>query len=87
MPAKLTYKEFIKSFTPFYIDREFDKQVIMEINNEVSAYQGLLKNLITKEGIEEFILKYEDSLKIILSLIDLSGEKFKRIITSLRIKI
>ena len=86
MPEKPPFHKFLQSFTPFYINNEFDEQVLEAINDEVIKYKDLLHSLSTAEGIEEFIKTHKNSLQIILSLVDLSLERFKRIITTIRIK-
>jgi len=83
---KLDYTHFLSKFTPFYIDEEFDKQVILEINSEVEKYKNLINSLGSFEGVDIFIKEHTNALKILLSLTDLSSEKFKRIVTTVRME-
>jgi hypothetical protein len=85
-PIKLPYENFIKTFTPFYIDNEFDKQVLAIIDENVNKFRSLLKNLSTYHGILEFIEANDDAIDFLLTITEISGEKFKRIITALRLE-
>ncbi|MNX44999.1 DpnII restriction endonuclease [compost metagenome] len=85
MYEKPTFEKYLQSFTPFYVNHDFDRQVLDTVNQEVEKYRHLIHQLDSYAGIEKFISEHPDSLRIILSLIDLSGERFKRIVTTIRI--
>jgi hypothetical protein len=86
MYNKPSFEKYLQTFTPFYVNREFDEQVLRTINAEVEKYKHIIHTLDTFDGLEKFIKDHPDSLRIILSLIDLSNEKFKRIVTTIRMK-
>ncbi len=85
MIEKQSFDKYLSTFTPFYINNEFDVEILKSIDSEVEKYKTLLHVLKDFEGIERFIIDHSEGLKIILSLIDLSVERFKRIVSTIRI--
>src|SRR5947199_51816 len=83
---KLPYEDFIKSFTPFYINDEVDQQVLSLISEKVKKYIKIVPELVNHESIIKFIKDDSLSLEILLSITDISSEKFKRIISTLRLE-
>lgn len=86
MIKKPSFEKYLSTFTPFYINNEFDLEILKSIDLEVEKYKSLLHVLKDFEGIESFITDHPEGLKIVLSLIDLSVERFKRIVSTIRIK-
>ncbi|MCL2797557.1 MAG: hypothetical protein FWD58_05845 [Firmicutes bacterium] len=79
----LVYDNLIKSFCTFLIDNDYETLIEKETSELVSA----LKNLHcigTSLGLMGCIRSDKDSLKNILILLDISEEKFKRIVSMLR---
>lgn len=86
-PTKLSYEEFIKSSTPLYLNHVYDEHALGIINKRVRHYKDILLHLNTFDAINDFIEKDSEALQVLLSAIDLSIEKFKRIITILRLDV
>lgn len=83
-PDRIPYEELIKTITMFWIDRELEETVSKEVQNVVDLLSTKLTKIDTKEGLREYISSDKDSLENILSLMEISEEKFKRIISMLR---
>lgn len=85
-PKAITTEEFIKSATIFYLDKELEKSYSTEVQNSVNSLSTKLKHINTKEGLKKYIKEDKDSLDNITCLLNISTEKFKRIITMLRLE-
>ncbi|MBS4031629.1 MAG: hypothetical protein KGZ63_09470 [Clostridiales bacterium] len=85
-PKALTVEEFIKSATMFYIDTTLEKQYADSVSASVNELQTRLLGIATSDGLKKYIGDDRESLDRITSLLNISEEKFKRIITMLRIQ-
>ncbi len=85
-PKSLTIEEFVKSTTMFYIDTALEAEYAATVDSQVSALQTKLLGIATPGGLEKYIREDTESLDNITSLLNISEEKFKRIITMLRIE-
>lgn len=83
-PERISYEELIKTITMFWIDRDLEESIAKEVQNMVDSLSTKLTRIDTKEGLKEYIASDKDSLSNILSLMEISEEKFKRIISMLR---
>ncbi|MEK5197272.1 DpnII family type II restriction endonuclease [Bacillus sp. FSL M7-0884] len=84
-PRKYSFEEYKKRMTMFYVDAAFEEEFNKLIDKKVEDLYKSISGINTKEGLMLYISTYEDSLMDILSLIGLSSEKFKRIVTMIRI--
>ncbi len=85
-PSKLTYQDFTKSFTPFYINNDFDRQVLATINENLEYYKSLIPQLNNYNNIFKLINEDKNGLGLLLTITGISVEKFRRIITALRLE-
>jgi hypothetical protein len=85
-PKALTVEEFIKSATMFYIDTALEKDYANSVSATVTELQTRLLGIATSDGLKKYISDDKESLDRITSLLNISEEKFKRIITMLRIQ-
>lgn len=83
-PEKISYDDLIKTITMFWIDRDLEESISKEVTAAVSSLSTKLTKIDTKDGLKEYIASDKDSLGNILSLMEISEEKFKRIISMLR---
>lgn len=85
-PKAMTVEEFIKSATMFYIDPVLEKEYADSVTARVVELQTRLLGIATVDGLKKYIHEDEEALDRITSLLNISEEKFKRIITMLRIQ-
>ncbi len=85
-PLPMSLESFMKTAAMFYIDEELEFNFEKEVNNSIKKIKTELFQITTKEGLENYIRSEEDSLDRIISLLNISEEKFKRIITMIRIR-
>ena len=83
-PLNITYDSLIKTITMFWIDNELEKVMAAEVAKNVANMQTQLTQIGTSEGLKDYIKSDKNSLSNILSLLEISEEKFKRIISMLR---
>ena len=83
-PNKIAYEDLIKTINMFWIDRDLENAVKKEIETTVNSLSTKLTKIDTKDGLKEYIASDKDSLGNILSLMEISEEKFKRIVSLLR---
>lgn len=84
-PTPLGVEDFIKSATMFYIDPELEKEFDDAVEKDVKEIKTELLGIGTEEGLQKYIRETPESLDRITSLLNISEEKLKRIITMLRI--
>ena len=84
-PTPLGIEGFIKSATMFYIDPELEKEFDDAVEKDVKEIKTELLGITTEEGLQKYIRETPESLDRITSVLNISEEKFKRIITMLRI--
>lgn len=85
-PIPLKLEEFIKTATMFYIDENLEKEFDTAVEDDIKEIKTELLGITTEEGLEKYIRRDPNSLDRITSVLNISEEKFKRIITMLRIK-
>lgn len=85
-PKSMTTEEFIKSATMFYMDNNLEKRYSDEVKKSVESLSSKLEHINTKGGLKQYIRDDRSSLDNITSLLNISTEKFKRIITMLRLE-
>lgn len=85
-PRAQSVEDFIKSTTMFYIDDELEKEFDEEVERDVKEIKSELLGITTDEGLKNYIRTNPKSLDRITSIMNISEEKFKRIITMLRIE-
>lgn len=84
-PKAITVEEFIRSATMFYIDASLEKEYADSVSASVGELQTRLLGIATADGLKKYIREDCEALDRITSLLNISEEKFKRIITMLRI--
>lgn len=83
-PFKYEFEEFKELYTPFYIEHVFEEQMEYEVTKLVDSLHDKMKDIGTQSGLLRYIHEDEDSIENILSLLSFSSEKFKRIVSMLR---
>lgn len=83
---KVSYEEFIKSTTMFFISKQVEESYIKEIDAATSSLTIKMRGISSEEGLKEYIRGDVNSIDNLLSIMNISSEKFKRVITSLRIE-
>lgn len=85
-PKAQSVEEFIRTATMFYIDENLEKEFDEEVERDVEEIKAELLGITTDEGLKNYIRTNPKSLDRITSIMNISEEKFKRIVTMLRIE-
>lgn len=84
--GKLSKNEALKSITMFLIDEKTEAKYQKKIATELQEYQNSMLSIATKEGLEEFIRSDENAIERLTTILGLSGERFNRVISTLRVQ-
>ena len=85
-PVPLTLSAFIKQMTMFYIDHELEDEVNALVEKEVCSRKAEMAGIGTHDGFRAFVRRTPNAIEKILSLLSFSEERFKRIVTMLRLQ-
>ena len=83
---KIPYDEYIKTATLFFICDRVESQFLKEIDDATSTLVAKMGGILTEDGLKEYIQCDTNSIDNLLSIMNISSEKFKRVITTLRIE-
>lgn len=84
--GKLSKNDALKSITMFLIDEKTEAKYQKKIATELLEYQNSMLNIATKDGLEEFIRSDENAIERLITILGLSGERFNRVISTLRVQ-
>lgn len=82
---KLSHDNAIKSTLMFWVDEQIESKYEDLYEKEMPKYDSLL-SIRTKEELQSFIKNERESIKLLTTILGISGEKFKRVITLLRVR-
>lgn len=82
--SKLKLEDAIRSTTMFLNDPTIENLYERKIVDEMAGYKKM-NGIATKEGLEAFISAEPSSIKKIITVLGISGEKFKRVVTMVRV--
>lgn len=85
-PEQLSVEKFIKTAMMFYIDSELEADFEKIVESDVGEIKKELLGISTESGLRDYIKCQPKSLDRITSVLNISEEKFKRIITMLRVQ-
>lgn len=86
LPTKPDYNEFIKTTGMFYVDAELEAAIEQEVKLATDTLWSRMKGIATSDGLKQFIKDDPEALENLISLMNVSSEKFKRVITTLRLE-
>lgn len=81
---KIEFDELFNSTTMFYVNEENEQEFEREIQNKVDELYLELQSINTKEGLKKYIVEHKDSLDNLTSLMEISTERFKRMVSMIR---
>lgn len=81
---KLGFEELFNSTTMFYVNEEYEETIKNEIQVKVDELYNKLHNIGTKDGLKKYIIENKNSLNNLTSLMEISTERFKRMVSMIR---
>lgn len=82
---KLDYKIAFKNTTMFLVNDSIEDHYETFLKERITTLKQSLSNVHTIDGLESYIRKDPDSINNIITLLGISGEKFKRIVSWIRL--
>ncbi len=86
VPNKVDYAEYIKTTAMFYVDVNLEQEIEQEISYATDTLWSRMKGIATMDGLKQFIKDDEEAIEKLINLMNISSEKFKRVITALRLE-
>ena len=83
---KVDYAEYIKTTAMFYVDEKLEQEFEQEITYATDTLWARMKGIATMDGLKQFIKDDEEAIEKLINLMNISSEKFKRVITTLRLE-
>ncbi len=84
--SKASYEDYVKTTNMFYVNPELEEQMEEEVQSAVTTLCARMGGIFTDEGLEGYIRNDEDAIDNLISIMNISSEKFKRVITTLRLE-
>lgn len=82
---KIKQLEAIRSTTMFLLDENIEHEFNELVTNKVKSYQKAMIGIGTEEGLRSFIVNNPDSIEMLETVLGISGERMKRVVTMLRV--
>lgn len=81
---KIEFEELFNSTTMFYVNESYEDEMEQEVQKKIDELAAELHSINTKEGLKEYIVEHKDSLDNLTSLMEISTERFKRMVSMIR---
>ncbi len=85
-PIKTPYDEYVRSTNMFFLNAEVEDRIEKEISYATETLCTRMSGINSPGGLERFIRDDENALDCLISIMNISSEKFKRVITTLRLE-
>lgn len=82
---KISLVDALKSTTMFLVDHSIEEKLEKEILATISEYQTKMLGISDADGLSKFIRSERESITMLETLLGISGEKMKRVVTMLRV--
>lgn len=82
---KIKLVDALKTTTMFLIDQSIEERLEKEIVATISEYRTKMSNISDMAGLAKFIKAERESISMLETLLGISGEKIKRVVTMLRV--
>lgn len=84
--TKVDFDEYVRTTNMFFIDEEYEESMEKEITYATDTLCMRMRGIFTDEGLEAYIRDDKEALDNLISIMNISSEKFKRVITTLRLE-
>lgn len=85
-PKAMTVEEFIRSATMFYLNSDLEKEFEVLADADIKELQSIPPSIATMDGLRNYVCSNKKALHNLTSLLNISEERFKRIITMSRVQ-
>ena len=70
----------------FYVNEDVESRIEKEVQYATDTLRLRMKSIFTERGLQSYIIEDKDALDNLISIMNVSSEKFKRVITTLRLE-
>ena len=81
---KITFQELFNSTTMFYVNDKYEEEMEKEVQAKVDELAEELQFIHSKEDLKQYIIDHKDALDNLTSLMEISTERFKRMVSMIR---
>lgn len=82
---KIKFVDALKTTTMFLIDHSIEERLEKEIMATIKEYRTKMSCITDMNGLAKFIKSERESISMLETLLGISGEKIKRVVTMLRV--
>lgn len=82
---KIKLVDALKTTTMFLIDQTIEDSFEKEIEETINEYRSKMSNIADMDGLARFVKSERESISMLETLLGISGEKIKRVVTMLRV--
>lgn len=81
---KIEFDELFNSTTMFYVNDKYEEEMEKEVQAKVDELAGELQFIHSKADLKQYIIDHKDALDNLTSLMEISTERFKRMVSMIR---
>ncbi|MFS9042451.1 DpnII family type II restriction endonuclease [Streptococcus cristatus] len=81
---KIEFEELFNSTTMFYVNDKYEEEMEKEVQAKVDELARELQFIHSKEDLKQYIIDHKDALDNLTSLMEISTERFKRMVSMIR---
>lgn len=82
---KISLRDAIRETSMFIIDKDIESRYEALITNEVNEYKCSMLSIAKIDGLKAFIMSDSSSIKKLITVLGISGERFKRAVSMMRV--
>lgn len=83
---KVSYEEYVKTTNMFFVNEELEKRIEKEVQLATETLCSRMSGIFTEAGLEAYVRDDKDAIDNLISIMNISSEKFKRVVTTLRLE-
>ena len=83
--SKISQREALRTTTMFLCDSQIEAYYDNLLNKQVQALKRTLSGIGTIEGLKKYVRSEKNAIDNIITLLGISGEKFKRVVSWIRL--
>jgi hypothetical protein len=84
---KLSSQEIVRSISMFFLNSDIDEKYTKKLKDTTEELSERMKHINTRNGLEQFIRNNSDAFELLLMLLGISLEYFKRVISLFRLQL
>lgn len=83
--TKISQREAIRETSLFIIEKNIEDKYEKQIKKEIEEYKNSMLGISDEDGLKRFIKSDSKSVKKLITVLGISGERFKRVVSMIRV--